>query len=98
MVVRKVRPMSADNDPVELLRGALAIASPSGEEEAVADYLVAAMRQWGYDRAFIDEAGNAAWMPVAATLNEFCNAYDNFVARIAARRPSGCCGQRGCCN
>jgi len=59
MVVRKVRPMSAENDPVELLRGALAIASPSGEEEAVADYLVAAMQQWGYDRAFIDEAGNA---------------------------------------
>ncbi|MDI7275379.1 MAG: transaldolase family protein [Anaerolineae bacterium] len=34
-----------------------------------------------------DEAGTAAWAPVAATLNEFCNAYDKFVARIAARRP-----------
>jgi hypothetical protein len=33
-----------------------------------------------------DEAGTAAWAPVAATLNEFCNAYDRFVARIAARR------------
>lgn len=51
--------MSADEDPIELLRGALAIASPSGEEGAVAAYLVAAMRQWGYDCAFIDEAGNA---------------------------------------
>ena len=36
-----------------------------------------------------DEAANAAWAPVAATLNEFCNAYDKFVARIAARRPAG---------
>ena len=35
-----------------------------------------------------DEAANAAWAPVAATLNEFCNAYDKFVARIAARRPT----------
>ncbi|HOG46398.1 MAG TPA: transaldolase family protein [Anaerolineae bacterium] len=35
-----------------------------------------------------DEADNAAWLPVAATLNEFCNAYDKFVARIAARRPA----------
>ena len=34
-----------------------------------------------------DEAANAAWTPVAATLNEFCNAYDKFVERIAARRP-----------
>ncbi len=51
--------MSADNDPVELLRGALAIASPSGEEGAVAAYLVAAMRQWGYAHAYIDEVGNA---------------------------------------
>ena len=34
-----------------------------------------------------DEAGTAAWPPVAATLNEFCNAYDKFVDRIAARRP-----------
>ncbi len=34
-----------------------------------------------------DEAGTAAWVPVAATLNEFCSAYDKFVARIAERRP-----------
>jgi len=34
-----------------------------------------------------DEAANAAWPPVAATLNEFCTVYDRFVARIAARRP-----------
>ena len=33
-----------------------------------------------------DEAANAAWTPVAATLNEFSNAYDKFVERIAARR------------
>lgn len=51
--------MSTEDDPIELLRGALAIPSPSGEEGAVAAYLVAAMQQWGYDRAFIDEVGNA---------------------------------------
>ena len=45
-----------------------------------------------------DEAGTAAWAPVAATLNEFCNAYDKFVGRIAERRPAQCCGQRGCCS
>ena len=37
-----------------------------------------------------DEAGTAAWAPVAATLNEFCSAYDKFVERIAARRPKSC--------
>lgn len=35
-----------------------------------------------------DEAGTAAWPPVAATLSEFCSAYDRFVDRVAARRPS----------
>lgn len=35
-----------------------------------------------------DEAAVAAWPPVAATLNEFCLAYDRFVARIAERRPA----------
>jgi hypothetical protein len=33
-----------------------------------------------------DVAATAAWTPVAATLDEFCKAYDRFVARIAARR------------
>lgn len=51
--------MSVEDDPVELLRGALAIASPSGEEGAVAAYLVAAMQRLGCTRAFVDEAGNA---------------------------------------
>lgn len=44
-----------------------------------------------------DEASTAAWTPVAATLNEFCNAYDKFVARIAERRPTCGCGSRRCC-
>ncbi|MCD6288973.1 MAG: [LysW]-lysine hydrolase [Anaerolineae bacterium] len=44
---------------IELLRGAVEIESLSGQEEALAAYLVNAMRARGYDRAFIDEAGNA---------------------------------------
>ncbi len=46
-------------DAIELLRGAVAIESLSGQEQAVAAYLVDAMRRRGYDRAWIDEAGNA---------------------------------------
>jgi LysW-gamma-L-lysine carboxypeptidase len=52
-------PMLLSPDPVGLLRGALEIESPSGQEQALAAYLVDAMRQRGYDRAFVDEAGNA---------------------------------------
>lgn len=33
-----------------------------------------------------DEAGTAAWVPVAATLAEFCQAYDRFVDLIASAR------------
>lgn len=51
--------MSSLSEPVTLLQGALAIESLSGREQAVAAYLVDAMRRRGYDRAFVDEAGNA---------------------------------------
>lgn len=44
--------------PAALLRGAVEIPSPSGAEGAVADFLVAAMREH-LDEAFVDEAGNA---------------------------------------
>ena len=45
-------------DPLALLRDAVAIPSVSGEEAAVADFLVDAMAPW-CDEAFVDEAGNA---------------------------------------
>lgn len=51
--------MSSLPEPVVLLQGALAIESLSGQEQAIAAYLVDAMRRRGYDRAFVDEAGNA---------------------------------------
>lgn len=51
--------MSPSPEPVALLQEALAIESPSGQEQAIAAYLVDAMRWRGYDRAFVDEAGNA---------------------------------------
>ncbi|WP_117238036.1 [LysW]-lysine hydrolase [Thermus sediminis] len=45
-------------DPVEFLRGALEIPSPSGEERLVAEYLAEGMAKLGM-RAFVDEADNA---------------------------------------
>jgi LysW-gamma-L-lysine carboxypeptidase len=44
---------------VTLLQGALEIESLSGQEQPIATYLVEAMRQRGYTRSFVDEAGNA---------------------------------------
>lgn len=46
-------------DPVEFLKGALAIPSVSGQEQAVAEYLAGGMSQLGYAKAWVDEAGNA---------------------------------------
>ncbi|MER3483478.1 MAG: acetyl-lysine deacetylase [Meiothermus sp.] len=46
-------------EPVEFLKGALEIYSVSGEEKAVAEYLVQGMKTLGYAKTWIDEAGNA---------------------------------------
>ncbi len=45
-------------DPVEFLKGALEIPSPSGEERLVAEYLAEGMERLGM-RAWVDEADNA---------------------------------------
>jgi LysW-gamma-L-lysine carboxypeptidase len=45
-------------DAVALLKGALAIPSPSGQEREVAAYLVGQMSKFA-DEAFVDEVGNA---------------------------------------
>ncbi|HLL64407.1 MAG TPA: M20/M25/M40 family metallo-hydrolase [Micromonosporaceae bacterium] len=47
----------ANRDPVDLLRGMMAIASPSGREQELADFLATAMTGMGL-RSRIDEAGN----------------------------------------
>ena len=44
---------------VELVRGLVAIPSLSRHEAPAAAWLVEQMRAAGYDRAFVDEAGNA---------------------------------------
>jgi len=44
---------------IALLRGLVAIRSVSREEADAAQWLVARMRDAGYDRAFVDDAGNA---------------------------------------
>lgn len=44
---------------VELLRGLVAVPSLSGQERAASEWLVAQMARLGYDRAYVDEAGNA---------------------------------------
>jgi len=51
--------MDQSSNAVELLRQAVAIPSLSGQETAVAEFLVAQMQASGYSRAFIDPAGNA---------------------------------------
>lgn len=45
-------------EPVEFLKNALMISSPSGHERAVAEYLVEGMEQMGLD-SWVDEADNA---------------------------------------
>jgi len=51
--------MKADTlDPVEFLKGALEIPSPSGQERLVAEYLAEGMERLGL-RGFVDEADNA---------------------------------------
>ncbi len=52
------QPISRPAD-VDLLRGLVRIPSLSREEEAAATWLVAQMAQLGYDRAYVDDAGNA---------------------------------------
>lgn len=44
---------------VELVRGLVAIPSVSRKERAAATWLAEQMRAYGFDRAFVDEAGNA---------------------------------------
>lgn len=44
---------------VELIRGLVAIPSLSRKEAAAASWLVGEMQKAGYERAFVDEAGNA---------------------------------------
>jgi LysW-gamma-L-lysine carboxypeptidase len=46
-------------DPVELLSGALRIYSPTGSEGKLAAYLCSRMKELGYERVRLDEAGNA---------------------------------------
>lgn len=53
------KPMSKSAlDPVEFLKGALEIPSPSGKERAVAEYLAEGMQKLGL-KGFVDEADNA---------------------------------------
>ncbi|MCS7325369.1 MAG: [LysW]-lysine hydrolase [Thermoflexales bacterium] len=47
---------------IELLEQCVRIPSLSGQERGVAEFLCSAMRERGFDRAFIDEAGNAVGM------------------------------------
>jgi LysW-gamma-L-lysine carboxypeptidase len=57
-----VEPQTAPLDraaAVDLLHGLVAIPSLSGEESAAVAWLVSQMRALGYDRAFVDGAGNA---------------------------------------
>ena len=42
-----------------LVRGLVAIRSHSREEAKAAGWLVSQLRSLGYDRAFVDDAGNA---------------------------------------
>jgi len=51
-------PMTNDQSP-ETLVGLVSQYSPSGQERGAVEWLVARMKSLGYDRAFIDDAGNA---------------------------------------
>ena len=46
-------------EAIELVRGLVAIPSLSGQEQAGSTWLAGQMAASGYDRAFVDEAGNA---------------------------------------
>jgi [amino group carrier protein]-lysine/ornithine hydrolase len=51
--------MISDNTAEQLIYDLVAIASPSREEANASQFLVDWMTQHGYDKAFVDEAGNA---------------------------------------
>lgn len=46
-------------EAVALLHGLVSVPSLSGQEEAASRWLVARMAELGYDRSYVDEAGNA---------------------------------------
>ena len=49
-------------DEFDTLIGLVSQYSPSGQEHGAVEWLVARMKSLGYDKAFIDEAGNAVGM------------------------------------
>ena len=51
--------LSADPIMIELLENCVRIASLSGQERTVAEFLVGEMQARGFDQAFVDAAGNA---------------------------------------
>ncbi|MEI6045571.1 MAG: hypothetical protein WCS37_14575 [Chloroflexota bacterium] len=53
----------------DFLREMLEIYSPSHSERAVAEYLVARMREFGFRQAYVDEVGNAVG-EIGATVAE----------------------------
>src|SRR5687768_16892661 len=55
----RARPRMDRASAVELVRGLVAIPSLSRHEAAASAWLVEQMRAAGYDRAFVDDAGNA---------------------------------------
>src|SRR5688572_11990290 len=55
----ETRPRMDRASAVELVRGLVAIPSLSRQEAAASAWLADQMRAAGYDRAFVDEAGNA---------------------------------------
>jgi LysW-gamma-L-lysine carboxypeptidase len=51
--------MEREAEAFELLRGLVAIPSLSCQEAGASAWLVAQMQRLGYERAFVDDAGNA---------------------------------------
>ena len=73
---------------VELVRGLVAIPSLSRQEGAAARWLADQMAGAGYDRAFVDEAGNAVGelgSPDAATVIVLLGHIDTVPGNIPVR-------------
>ena len=86
---------------IELVRGLVAIPSLSRQEAAASAWLVEQMRAAGYDRAFVDEAGNAVGElgdPSASRTIVLLGHIDTVPGNIPVRiEPEGeaCCYGRG---
>lgn len=84
---------------MDLLKGALEIYSPSGDEQEMGEYFARAMQERGFDEAYVDEAGNAVGRRgTGDTVILFLGHMDTVPGFIEVREEHGELWGRGACD